>query len=236
MMKPEQLPFTKIPSILPDFPVISIAGAGGKTTLMFSLASILAGPVVTTTTTKVGEKQIKAADQHLTLSSFPPEKPKKIIWVTSSLQPVNNKIIGLDFPEYAQLVDICRSLNWPLIAETDGAAQRHLKAPAAHEPVIPEESNVCFYLVGLDVLNQPMNNIHVHRPEIFSAITELASEKPISADAIAKLIDHPHGGLKNTPANALHIAMLTHADTEERIKAGKAISEKLKHYDYVCIH
>lgn len=235
-MKPELLSFSELPSILPEYPVISIAGAGGKTTLMFSLAQFLPDTVVTTTTTKVGETQITQANQRLSINNFPPVHPNKIIWVSPSLEPQNKKIIGCSTKEFAQLAKICKSKNWPLIAETDGAAQRHLKAPAVHEPVIPQESNVCFYLAGLDTINQPLNVEFVHRPEIFSAITGLEPNKLITAEIIAKMMDHPQGGLKNIPANALRIAYLTHADTEERIEAGQIISQLLQHYDYVCIH
>ena len=235
-MKPELILFSDLPTILPEYPVISIAGAGGKTTLMFSLAQNLPGTVVTTTTTKVGKTQITAANQQLTINNFPPEHPQKIIWASPSLQPQNEKIIGCTTNEFSQLAKICKAQNWSIMAETDGAAQRHLKAPAAHEPVIPQESNVCFYVAGLDTINRPLNREFVHRPEIFSELTGLEPNKPITAEIIAKMMDHPQGGMKNTPSNALRIAYLTHADTDELIEAGLSISRLLQQYDYVCIH
>lgn len=235
-MKPERIQLSDITGLLPEHPVISIAGAGGKTTLMFSLAKIIPGSVITTTTTKVGENQIRAADQIFALNGFPPEKTDKVIWVSPTLKPQNKKIIGCGFEEFTHLSKICRDKNWPLIAETDGAANRHIKAPATHEPVIPQECNVCFYLAGLDVINQPLNAEYVHRPEVFSRITGLEPNNTIASETIAKLLDDPQGGLKNIPANALRIAYLTHADTKERITVGKAISELLQHYDFICIH
>ena len=235
-MKPELVLYSDLPTILPEYPVISIAGAGGKTTLMFSLAQNLPGTVVTTTTTKVGKTQITAANQQLTINNFPPEHPKKIIWASPSLQPQNEKIIGCTTNEFSQHAQICKAKNWSMISETDGAAQRHLKAPAAHEPVIPQESNVCVYVAGLDTINRPLNGKFVHRPEIFSEITGLETNQPITAEIIAKMMDHPQGGQKNIPSNALRIAYLTHADTDELIKAGLSISRLLQQYDYVCIH
>lgn len=235
-MKPELIPFHDIPNILPEHPIISIAGAGGKTTLMFELAKNLPGTAVTTTTTKIGETQIMSADQQLTYDQFPPGKPSKIIWVSPSLQPQNGKISGFSKEAFPQLAEICRGLSCPIIAETDGAACRHIKAPAEHEPNIPAQSNVCFTLVGLDVLGCPISPEFVHRPEIFTLLTETRPNDLITIHSIIKLLEHPEGGLKNIPPNALRIAYLTHAASDERITAAKSIAQQLHSYDYVCIH
>ena len=236
MQRPEQLVLADIAGILPSHPVISIAGAGGKTTLMFLLAESLPGTVVTTTTTKVGNYQIERASTRVPLDDFPPEDPGKIIWTSPSLQPQNGKIHGCRVPEFYKLAKQCQSLNLTLIAETDGAARRHIKAPADHEPNIPEVCNVCFYLVGLDVLGKPLNSENVHRPEIFSKLTGAAESSPLTVKSIIDLLEHPAGGLKNVPGGALRIACLTHADTADRIAAASVISENLRQYDYIFIH
>ena len=235
-MKPELINYAEIHEILPPHPVISIAGAGGKTTLMFSLAKDLPGTVVTTTTTKVGETQIRQADRQVSLECFPSDIPVKSIWVSPSLEPQNRKITGCGKDEFAQLSECCRKRCLTLIAETDGAACRHIKAPAAHEPNIPPECDVCFYLAGLDVLNHPVSPEFVHRPEIFSRLTNTEAGMPITVQSVISLFEHPDGGLKNIPANALKIAYLTHADNPERIAAAEEICRRLRHYDYVCIH
>lgn len=227
--------FCEIPEILPALPVISISGAGGKTTLLFRLAGLLPGTVILTTTTKVGADQLDSADQILSFHGFPPEKPGKKIWVSPSLVPVNGKVIGFGEEDFDRLAAVCRANGWPLIAETDGAARRHLKAPAEHEPVIPAVCSVCFYLAGLDVIGKPLNAENVHRPDLFSRLTGLESDAPITPSSAAALMDHPEGGLKNMPEQALRIAYLTHADNPERLSAGLQISDKIKAYDYVMI-
>ena len=231
----QRIDFSEITAILPGRPVISISGAGGKTTLLFRLAELFPGPVVLTTTTKVGAGQITAADQLLSSGDFPPEKPGKVIWVSPSLIPVNGKISGFTEEGFTRPAAVCRTNGWPLIAETDGAARRHLKAPAAHEPVIPAVCNVCFYLAGLDVIGKLLNEENVHRPEIFSRLTGLPMDAPVTPSSTAALLDHPEGGLKNMPQKALRIAYFTHADNHERLSAGLQISDKIKAYDYVMI-
>lgn len=219
----------------PKSPVISIAGAGGKTTLMFLLAGLLAQPCVVTTTAKVGENQIKRADICLEYKAFPQEDPVKIMWVSPSLEPAGGKISGFDMTSFHTLACICGERHFALVNEADGAACRHIKAPAEHEPAIPPESNVCIYCVGLDVLGKPLNDENVHRPRIFSELTGIPEGAAIDAESILKLLEHPNGGLKNMPENALKIAYLTHTDTRERMGAGKWISENLKKYDIMCI-
>ena len=236
MRKPELLVFDDIAGILPAHPVISIAGAGGKTTLMFLLAEKLPGTVVTTTTTKVGEHQIDRASTKVPLDEFPPKNPGKIVWTSPSILPQNGKIPGCSETEFADLSESCQRQNRTLIAETDGSAERHIKAPADYEPVIPEACNVCFYVAGLDVLGKPLNAENVPRPEIFSRLTGIEMGELLSVKSIIELFEHPSGGLKNVPDGALRIACLTHADTEDRRAAASDIFENLHHYDYVFVY
>lgn len=233
-MKPEIISIAELHQILPSHPVISIAGAGGKTTLMFSLAKKLPGVVVTTTTTKVSEKQILTAEEQAVISDLDHAEPRKSIWVSPSLQPQNGKIHGCNAMEFDKIAEICRKKGWILIAETDGAARRHLKAPADHEPVIPEQCNVCFSLAGLDTIGLPLNDRTVHRPEIFAALTGIKPGQRISANNIACMLDHPHGGLKNMPKAAIRFAYLTHAAVRPGSADGLFIASLLQHYHYIC--
>lgn len=229
------LPKSDIIFLKPDFPVISIAGAGGKTTLMFELSRKYPGPAVMTTTTKVGADQIRAADLCLELSCFPPREVQSRMWVSPSLVPLNGKIIGCTPEEFSQLAVICREAQIPLINEADGAARRHIKAPAQNEPVIPDESDICIYVIGLDVLGKPMNSETVHRPEIFSSLTGKSEGDIIDTDSIIRLLEHPNGGLKNIPEHAIKIVYLTHADSRKRQCAAELITSKLKSYDYLSL-
>ena len=234
-MKAELLPLAGLISKFPTDPVISLAGAGGKTTLLFRIARCFGNASVVTTTTKVGAEQIASADGRVTCGDFSPRDRRGVIWVSPSLEPENGKIIGCSGQEFQSLAADCQRYHIPLINEADGAARRHIKAPAAHEPVIPPETNVCFYLAGLDVLGKPVTDEFVHHPEMFARLTESRTNEPISADHILKLLDHPDGGLKNMPPSALKVAYLTHADTEERLCAGKYIAQMLRNYHYICL-
>ena len=221
---------------LPDRPVISIAGAGGKTTLMFRLAEMLPGRCVMTTTTKVAFEQVQSVDVCCTLEDFPGCGEGKKIWASPSLEPVEGKIHGCSFPEFSQLTALCAAEGFPLMNEADGAHCRHIKAPAAHEPMIPPESTVCIYGTGLDVLGKPVDGETVHRPEIFTELTGAQPGELIQPEHVLRLLEHPQGGLKGFPPDALKIVYLNHADTPERKAAGEWICERLQSYDHFCIN
>ena len=221
---------------LPEGPVISIAGAGGKTTLMFRLAEMLPVPCVMTTTTKVGADQIRNADSAATIDCIDGMIPAKKMWVSPSLEPVKGKIPGCTLADFKHLAGICAKRSWGLVNEADGAACRHIKAPSAHEPVIPAESNVCVYAVGLDVLGKSVSDATVHRPEVFTRLTGTEAGEAITAEAVLRLLEHPEGGLKGFPAGALRVVYLTHADTSERKDAAAWINDRIKTYDFVCAH
>ncbi len=234
-MRAELIAPQNICRIIPRLSVISLSGAGGKTTLMFRLAKLLMEDTAITTTTKVGPSQIIESDIQLTCKEFPPYQRAKTIWVSPSLQPVNGKILGCQLHDFSKLAALCRENNYSLLNEADGAAFRHIKAPAEHEPVIPPETTVCIYLAGLDVLGSRNNDQIVHRPELFSEVTGASIDSVITAEHITRLFDHPNGGLKNIPDHALRIAYLTHANTYERISAGKFIASSLEKYDIICL-
>ncbi len=216
---------------LPEFPIISIAGAGGKTTLMIKLSHLLI-PSVMTTTTKVGADQILAADRCFDFSSFKTNSGYGSVWVSPSLKPVNGKIIGFTPEEFIKLAEICRAEHYSLICEADGASRRHVKAPNEHEPVIPEITDMCVYVVGMDIIGKPMNGDNVHRPEIFSLLTGFEYGEEIDAECLVRLLDHPCGGLKNIPDNALKVIYLTHVNSDKRYHAAEYIMNSLKKYDF----
>ncbi|MCA1949561.1 MAG: putative selenium-dependent hydroxylase accessory protein YqeC, partial [Treponema sp.] len=61
---------------------------------------------------------------------------------------------------------------WDLVlAEADGSKHLPVKAPAEHEPVLPDLCDIVLGCVGLDCLGLPMDEAHVHRPALFGAVT-----------------------------------------------------------------
>jgi molybdenum cofactor cytidylyltransferase len=218
---------------------IALVGSGGKTTALFQLARELPQPVLVTATSHLHVDQIKLADSH-----WIGEKPKDLADLENNLHgvmlvtgPLNgDRATGLNENLIYWLRDFCGHHNLPLLIEADGSRQRPLKAPAEHEPPIPGFVETVMVVAGLSGLGKPLTDEFIHRPEIFSRLSELSPGEPITPDAIFRVLTHPAGGLKNIPAQARRVVLLNQADTPElQSIGGKMAQDLLAAFDAVIV-
>jgi molybdenum cofactor cytidylyltransferase len=220
-------------------PRLALVGAGGKTTAMFHLArqlltstSGLAPTVLVTTTTHLGINQINLADRHIILQSpveidfIKQDLPQGVILFTG---PSGNedRVAGLNSEILAGLHAFAESHRLPLLMEADGSRGRPLKAPAAHEPVIPSWVKEVLVVAGLSAIGQPLEERWVHRPERFAELAGLEMGAFVSVEGLGHLLANPQGGLKGIPPTARRIALLNQADTPELQAAGFNLAEHL---------
>jgi len=129
-----------------------------------------------------------------------PMRPNKLDGVSSSL--VDHLALRLSSGQ-------ARRLNEAVIlVEADGAGHRALKAPAAHEPVVPASTTILVPLADLTVLGKPLAEEHVHRPELVARLTGAALGEPVTVEMVATVLSHPQGGLKGLPKQARVIPIL----------------------------
>lgn len=86
-----------------------------------------------------------------------------------------------------------------VLVEADGSRQRPIKAPAAHEPVLPDGVDLVVPVAGLDALGHPLDSRIAHRPELIAAIHSAESVTPA---LIAAVLASRIGGLKAVPETA----------------------------------
>jgi molybdenum cofactor cytidylyltransferase len=116
-----------------------------------------------------------------------------------------------------------------IINEADGSRMRPLKAPAAHEPVIPGCTTLLVPAAGLDVLGQALSDEAVHRADLVSQLSGAVLGQPITGATVAAILAHPEGGLKNAPAQARIIPFLNKVDQKVgRLEDGKVGGERLE--------
>ncbi len=216
---------------------IAFAGAGGKTTALFQLARELSPTTIVTATTHLGAWQISAADHHIIpkdLSDLGGIPEEGVILVTDEFENDRTKPIDSDVLNW--LYKKSKEANLPLLIEADGSRQKPLKAPAAHEPPIPNFVDTVIVIAGLSALGQPLTEEHVHRAEIFSKLSGLQMNQIITPESIVRMLTHPQGGLKNIPAHARRIAFLNQANSPElQSIGGSAARELLNHFDSVIV-
>jgi molybdenum cofactor cytidylyltransferase len=209
---------------------VAFVGAGGKTTALFQLARELPPPVIVTATTHLHVEQIKLADSHWVMESSADLADLKknlrgVMLVTGPIE--GNRTTGLNGHLIDRLRAVCKARALPFLIEADGSRQRPLKAPAEHEPPIPEFVETVVVVTGLSGLGKPLTEEFVHCPEIFARLSDLAIGETITPEILACLLIHPEGGLKNIPAEARRVALLNQADTNELQSQAKSITGKL---------
>jgi molybdenum cofactor cytidylyltransferase len=194
--------------------LVAFTGAGGKSTLLLALGNELASQgqrVVLTTTTKLGPDQLSGT---VCWSPEPAEVERALagpgpVFVVGSDQ--GHKVEGVS-PEAVNALYAETSADYVLV-EADGARRRPLKAPAAHEPVVPTEATLVVVLAGINAVGQTLGDA-VHRPPQGTALTGLGESDLLRPQDIATVLGHSDGGLKGIPERARVVVALTRVDAE----------------------
>ena len=182
--------------------LVSIVGAGGKSSILFALGRDLdaAGArVILTTTTRVGENQpgeeiCWSAEPAVVGAALGRGRP---VFVAASRAP--GKIVGPS-PAAVDLLFEQAGADY-VVVEADGAAGMAIKAPADHEPVIPSASTMVVVIASIAAVGHPISAV-AHRPE---RVADLIGAHPgdlLTLDGVAAVLLHPAGGLKGVPEGA----------------------------------
>ncbi len=217
--------------------VVSLVGAGGKTTLMFALARELSsdrGLVITTTTTKISPPSstdtpsLLVSREEEELLDFILENESKVghVTIASEFLADSGKLQGISpllVPKLIKLTPVTY-----VIVEADGAARRPLKAPdPAFEPVIPECTSVVIPVVGLDAIGCELSERNVFRSAIASKLTGLPLGETVSTEAIVDLIVHPSGIARGSPDQARIIPFINKMDLHADLSIARGLASKI---------
>lgn len=212
--------------------LVAFVGAGGKSTLMFTLADQLVAAgrtVVITTTTKMGAGQ---------LDRFPNSPrstaPEDVAAALERPGPVlvfethdRQKVTGLS-PEAVGDVFARTSVDY-LLVEADGAHGRSFKAPARHEPVIPETATVVVIVFGADAFGRPIDG-EAHRPELVAGLAGCEVGDVISPEVVATVFGHRDGGLRGVPTGARTVVAITKVNRAENGPEVDELTELLRRH------
>ena len=212
---------------------------------MFRLAGELAlrnRAVLVTTTTHLSLGQAGSGDRHVTLYknderpvSLAAENLQGITVVTGPQMP-DGRVSGLGPGLLTYLDALAGQAEIPILIESDGSRMLPLKAPAAHEPVVPDMADTVVVSAGFSALGKPLTPEFVHRPENFARLSGLAMNQVIGGQDIVNVMGHPQGGLKGIPPGARRVALLNQADTALlQSAAGRMTAGLLPSFDSVLI-
>ncbi|HXJ79491.1 MAG TPA: selenium cofactor biosynthesis protein YqeC [Candidatus Methylomirabilis sp.] len=189
--------------------VVALVGGGGKTTAMFGLAREMVATgakAITTTTTRIFAAQIALSPAHVMAADATRERillalaAQGQVLVIGQTDPSTGKAEGISLDLFGRLRAWCPGVC--IVNEADGSRMRPFKAPAEHEPVIPEETTLVVPVVGADVFGKTLHADHVHRPELVSALSGAPLGSRVTPEVVARVLAHPEGGRKGAPAGA----------------------------------
>ncbi len=206
-------------------PVISVVGAGGKTTVLHRLADeyIRTGKnvIITTTTHIVDERE------EYFLSDPSVEKIEQYLehfrQVWAGMPAPGGKLKGLEEAVFREI------LKWglPVLIEADGARRLPLKVPAGHEPVIPEETTHVLSVYGLDAVGRSLEEV-CFRKELAYSLLNKNDIDTVTAEDLAFLAASEQGGKKKCPESAAYTVILNKADDPVRREQALAICRMLE--------
>jgi molybdenum cofactor cytidylyltransferase len=198
---------------------VAFTGAGGKSSALETLAQESRGaePIVLTTTTRLGTAQRSFADEHVIVRSGEEARhflilPGRPILVTGPEDDEESKLLGLQGEVLAEVARRCWAEGALLAIEADGARGRWVKAPADHEPVVPDWVDVVVPVAGLPAVGFPLSPATAHRPERIAGLLGMKEGDVLSARLLAALISSHRGGLQGIPEGAEVRVLLTGAD------------------------
>lgn len=204
--------------------IISFVGGGGKTSCIYTLArelGALGKKVIITTTTHMfmpKENFVLGEDINKVKEAL---KNNNVIVVGNKASEEKIKFMNISF--YNELIKVCDYL----LIEADGSKRLPLKAPALHEPVIIDKTEIIVGVGGIDALNGGINKV-CHRPEIVSEILKKNISETINEEDIALLLSSKEGQMKYTNDTIEYRAIINKVDNKELLLKAFNISDNLQ--------
>lgn len=206
-------------------PVVSAAGAGGKTSTIRRLAQeyIESGQQVIVTTTT----HMMAEDRPWFLLEPSEEKMGELLaaygqaWVGTPAP--NGKMQGVP----CEFLDKIWKTGLPVLIEADGARRLPLKAPGEQEPVILPETTHVLSVYGLDAVGEKIVDV-CFRPERAAALLNKNITEQVTAEDVAFLAASEQAGRKGCPKDAVYTVVLNKADDLRRRKCALEICRLLQ--------
>jgi probable selenium-dependent hydroxylase accessory protein YqeC len=132
-----------------------------------------------------------------------------------------NRVGGVD-PEWVG--DLAR-LAEVVLVEADGSRRRPIKGTAVHEPAIPDAATLVVAVGNVHALGTPVDEEHVHRPEIFSDLTGIGQGQSITPRAFAIALSQ--GSLARVPQGARIAVLITGVEPGRSMSDASVITREL---------
>ena len=199
--------------------LISLVGAGGKTSLMYKLGQELSrdGKVLLTTTTRimypdrgrVGEI-ILGAEIDQTIEAIGRSLNDGV--VLAGRQRSGVKIDGFS-PEFVDRIFTSQP-DCTVVAESDGARGKSFKVPGDHEPPVASLTSVYVVVFGADSFGKPLYSDYVFRPHDVAARLAIDAGAKVSQEVVLDALLSENGYIKAKPSSARMCVFINKFETD----------------------
>jgi probable selenium-dependent hydroxylase accessory protein YqeC len=211
--------------------VVAFAGAGGKSGAILAISNGLSEAgmrvlVAPTTKMLLGEADrigplVTSEDAGELRESVEEALSGSPTVVAGSGMLSKNRVGGVDpdwIGDLAPLVDV-------VLVEADGSRRRPIKGTADHEPALPASATLVVAVANIRALGTPVDEEHVHRPEIFSDLTDIGPGQSITPAAFATSL--ARGSLAKVPQTARTAALITGVEPGRTMSDASVITREL---------
>ncbi|WP_456104841.1 selenium cofactor biosynthesis protein YqeC [Phascolarctobacterium succinatutens] len=197
---------------------ICLVGGGGKTTVMYELATAWAA---------CGRKVLVLTSTHI-LQPADGSFAADAAAVQNLWQQGRYAVIGTPELSTGKLTAPPQGLYNELklqadviLCEADGSRHLPCKAPAAHEPVLLPDCDMVLAVAGMDALGRPLAQA-CQRPQLAAALLGCSLDSVIDEQMLAALLLSEQGARKNVGARAYYIVLnkcdLLKATQQEKLR------------------
>ena len=200
--------------------IITLVGAGGKTSTIFELGKELSSlnkkTIITTTTHMEFDKNFILIEENSDIKRVE-NILKENNLVKVGKKENEHKVKSLDFDLLKKIIE----LGYFVLIEGDGAKNLPLKVPKNNEPVIIKETNLVIGVMGFDCIDKKIKDI-CHRPELVSKLLEKDLDEIIDYKDLVKIAQNENGLRKNV--NCKYKVIINKVDKEENLELCKNIA------------
>lgn len=211
--------------------LIAVAGAGGKKSTMYAIASQYSGRTGITTTVNCPlpryEQQIhlviRDEDGLMKALRKTSRGYRQVFFARPGKHP--DRAAGIQ-PSLVTRIHEAHLFD-TILVKADGARHRLIKAPAQGEPVYPPETEMVLYLVSAHVLGRKLSTGIAHRIEEFMAVTGMLEGMTIGPEHIVKLLASEAGALKGVEPGTCIVPVINRVDSPARYRQAHDIAEQV---------
>lgn len=198
---------------------VALVGGGGKTTLMLALSGAVAkrGTVIVTTTTHI----LPPSDMPVLLD--PTEGEVRAALARTPRIAVGHRQSDGKLTPCGMPVSVLCGLADYVLVEADGAKGKPLKAPAAHEPVIPACAAMVVAVAGLDGIGRSIADA-AFRAELYAKVLGTDRSHTVTPADAAMVLTSGAGQHKDVPLTARYCVVLNKADDGARMQMANELA------------